>query len=71
MGITQRIVFKNEALAAQFDKKLGESMEIAVDINGTPLDRYWRKRFKDCSTDGCIELVQDEKMETKAKKGAK
>ena len=34
--------------------KAGQTIMLEVDKNGTPLDRMWRRRFKDANLDGCI-----------------
>ena len=35
----------------------GTELRIEVDEHGTPLDRYWRDRFKDAKKDNCVEFV--------------
>ena len=35
----------------------GTELRIEVDKDGTPLERYWRDRFKDAKTDKCVELA--------------
>ena len=35
----------------------GTMIPIAVDAEGTPMDRYWRDRFKDAKRDRCVEFV--------------
>ena len=39
----------------------GTELDIKVDKAGTPLDRYWRDRFKDAKTDNCVEFVGKQK----------
>lgn len=41
--------------------KQGQIIKIDVDINNTPLDRFWRNRVKDSSIDNCVEFVPDDK----------
>ncbi len=36
--------------------KEGTELEI-VDIDGIPVDRYWRNRLEDSKIDGCIEVL--------------
>lgn len=38
-------------------KRFGSSLEIEVDENGTPIDRYWRNRVRDSAIDGCITIA--------------
>ena len=33
-------------------------VDVKTDSNGTPLDRFWRKRLKDAEIDGCVEVVK-------------
>lgn len=35
----------------------GAVIRIEVDKEGTPLERYWRDRFKDAKIDNCVEWV--------------
>ena len=43
-------------------------LKIKVDSKGTPIERYWRDRFKDAQIDNCVEFVKEEKkIETKKK----
>jgi len=41
--------------------KKGTVVNVAVDSNNIPLDRYWRSRLKDSEKDNCIEVIQEEK----------
>jgi len=41
-------------------------LTIEVDDYGTPIDRYWRKRFLDSKIDNCIEFINDTKSVKKA-----
>jgi len=43
-------------------------LTIEVDDYGTPIDRYWRKRFLDSKIDNCVEFISDKKP---SKKGTK
>ncbi len=36
----------------------GATCTIEVDKKGTPLDPFWRSRFKDARSDGCVEVVK-------------
>lgn len=40
--------------------RTGDIVEIEVDKNCIPLDRFWRNRLKDAEIDGCVELVSKE-----------
>lgn len=50
--------------------KSGHKVKIAVDDNGTPLDKLWRRRLKDSKIDGCI-VLSEEKKQSKPKQSAK
>lgn len=41
--------------------KKGTSINIEVDSNNIPIDKYWRARLKDAAIDGCIEVIEEEK----------
>ena len=42
-------------------------VNIDVDSNNIPTDKYWRARLKDSEKDNCIEVVQ-EQIKTKSNK---
>jgi len=44
----------------------GES-QIEVDKQGTPLDKEWRRRFKDAKLDNCVEVVKEIKQKKSTK----
>lgn len=44
----------------------GDVIQIKVDKEGTPIDRYWRDRVKDSSIDNCVEF-QDIEVQKKKK----
>lgn len=48
---------------------IGDIVIIDVDKDGIPLAQYWRDRFKDAVSDGCIEVIK-EKTATKTDKGS-
>lgn len=35
----------------------GAKIDIEVDAKGTPIELYWRDRFKDAKKDKCVEFV--------------
>lgn len=41
--------------------KKGDIITVDTDSNGTPVDRYWRRRLKDAEIDNCCEAVMTEK----------
>ena len=43
----------------------GHVLSIDTDKDGVPLSRYWRDRLKDAKSDGCIELIKDQKRSKK------
>lgn len=45
----------------------GQTVRVAVDSRGTPLQRFWRRRFSDAKTDNCIEVVKVSKEKTAPK----
>ena len=48
--------------------KPGTTLKIKVDKEGTPLERYWRDRFKDAKVDNCIEVLAKKKKAKQTKK---
>ena len=69
MGQSNLVEIENKTNVVLHGLKPGEKMQIAVDRNGLPLDRNWRRRMKDSEIDGCIEVIQEKpKKEKKAKK---
>ena len=47
--------------------KKGQIVTIETDKDGTPLERFWRRRFKDAKTDNCLEIVQAPSKTSKSK----
>lgn len=39
-----------------------QPLEIEVDKNGIPLDKFWRNRLKDSEIDNCIEIYKPKKV---------
>ena len=37
------------------------------DVNGIPVERFWRNRLKDAKIDNCVEVVKTRAKETKEK----
>ncbi len=48
--------------------KAGDIIEILVDTQGVPLDRYWRMRFSDAAIDNCVSFHIEKPMEKSEKK---
>jgi hypothetical protein len=48
--------------------KAGTELTLAVDENGTPLERQWRRRLKDAKIDNCISRVSVKSASVKPKK---
>lgn len=47
----------------------GDTVDIDVKADGSPVLRYWRRRLKDSQRDNCIEIVeQKSKTTTPAKR---
>lgn len=44
-----------------FDKHIAGTIKEIEDINGLPIERYWRNRLKDAEIDGCVTLVKSKK----------
>jgi hypothetical protein len=44
-------------------RKKGSVINVIVDDNGTPVDLYWRRRFKDSKLDNCISFVEEKNLE--------
>ena len=40
------------------DYPVGFEVTVETDSNGTPLDKYWRRRLKDAEIDNCVEVVK-------------
>lgn len=49
--ILKSITYKNKNL-------LGKIIKIEVDCNNTPLEKFWRDKFRDCKMDNCFEVVK-------------
>lgn len=49
----------------------GTKLPIQVDAEGTPTDRYWRRRLKDARRDNCVTLEKAAKSESKSSKSKK
>jgi len=47
--------------------KKGLVLNIKVDKDNIPIDKYWRARLKDSQKDNCIEVLQ-ENIKTKSNK---
>jgi len=41
----------------------GQEVEIEVDRDGTPLEKFWRRRLSDAKRDECCEVVADDTVE--------
>lgn len=39
-----------------------QPLEIKVDENGIPLNKFWRNRLKDSEIDNCIEIYKPKKV---------
>jgi len=44
--------------------KAGVELDIKTDENGIPLEKYWRRRFRDAKIDNCIEIKKTKKKNT-------
>jgi len=51
----------NQNLATPSGKFLKDSVIEIEDIDGVPLDRFWRARLKDSEIDNCIEIITPKK----------
>ena len=49
----------------------GTVLPIEVDKEGTPLDRYWRDRFKDAKIDNCVEFASKKALAKPTENGGK
>lgn len=49
--------------------KKGQILPIEVDIDGIPLDIFWRNRIRDSAVDGCVTVIdkKDSQSNTKSK----
>jgi hypothetical protein len=55
----------NQDLKTPKGKLAKDSIIEVADIDGIPIDRFWRNRIKDSTTDNCVEIVS---TQTKGKK---
>jgi hypothetical protein len=60
----------NKSISTPIGKKVkGDTISIQCDVNGMPLDLFWRNRIKDSAIDHCVEFVEKQKpIITKKKK---
>lgn len=58
-----KLTVNSEALK----KRFGGTVEIEVDKNGTPIDRFWRNRLRDAKLDKCVSKVETKKVSVKSK----
>ena len=49
----------------------GQVVTIGIDSYGTPLEKSWRRRFKDAKTDNCLEIIQPPAKTPKPKQQSK
>lgn len=40
----------------------GRTVSIQTDVNGVPLDKFWRRRIRDAKIDKCVEVVKPAKL---------
>ena len=45
----------------------GREVTVQTDDHGVPLERFWRRRFKDALIDNCLEIVTANKSNPKSK----
>ena len=43
----------------------GRLVEISVDNDGVPLDRFWRDRVRDAEIDSCVEFMSQKTLTNK------
>lgn len=43
--------------------KSGTVLKVKVDKEGTPMERYWRDRFRDAGRDNCVETMNKKATE--------
>jgi hypothetical protein len=55
----------NQDLKTPKGKLAKDSIIEVADIDGVPIDRFWRNRIKDSAIDNCVEIVS---TQTKGKK---
>lgn len=41
--------------------KVGKEIKIPCDSNGTPTDKFWRRRIEDSPKDNCVEVIEEKK----------
>lgn len=47
---------------------VGAVVDVPVDADGTPLDKFWRRRLKDAKIDECVEVVKPSRTKAKENK---
>lgn len=57
---------KNKIVEYKINKPIAkhrkdDTVRIKCDLDGVPLDRYWRDRLKDAKVDNCMEMLKDKK----------
>jgi len=49
----------------------GREIPVKVDSKGVPLERDWRRRFKDAEQDNCLQIIPEKPINNVAKKTIK
>ena len=49
------------------DRQKGQTITLDTDIEGTPLDAFWRKKLKDSAIDGCVTVQKKRTKQAKPK----
>lgn len=65
------ITIENKSMVSLHGLKPGKQLQVEVDNKGVPLDRNWRRRLNDSSSDGCVAVIQAEQPKVKPDKEAK
>ncbi len=66
-----RVKVRVKILADIPGHKKGQMVIIETDKDGIPLERFWRRRFKDAKTDNCLEIIQSTPLKTLKKSKSK
>ena len=45
---------------------IGQTVNVETDINGIPVDKFWRDRLVDATTDNCVEIVIEKSTKEKS-----
>ena len=60
-----QVMIRNKSDVPLHGLQPGKVIQIEVKGNGSPKDKHWRRRLRDAKIDGCVEIVEEKKIEVK------